>query len=460
MKRIFFLLCGYAMGAIAPASAQSGHAISVQIKNFKDTTLYLGNYYGTQTYVVDSTHIDAQGKAVFGGKEKLPGGIYFILLPGKTNYFEILLDKQQHFDIVADTTGHFRDISFKGSEDNTLFYQYNHFLQAQGKRKDSARRAGADSAALRSMDQQIGTAIRQYREKFIQQHPGLLLSAIFRAMEDPQIPAQLQAKEDSAQAYHYFKDHYWGHLSLNDSRLLRTPVLETRLQRYFTQLVPPQADSINKEADLLLARAGADKEVFKFVLWWLTHTYEASPYMGMDAVFVHLVEQYYMTGKAYWLSKDQTQKVVQRAAEIAPNLIGNKAPALPLTTMDSSRTSLDDIKAKYTLLVFWDPTCGHCILEVPRLDSAYHASWKKMGVAMVGVKVGGTAGQWKSFIADHHLQDWIHAWEPDPQTNYRQLYDVYMTPVIYLLDEKKTILAKRLGVQELDGFLKHLQQGS
>jgi peroxiredoxin len=275
-------------------------------------------------------------------------------------------------------------------------------------------------------------------------------------MKDPVVPDPPDPT-DSAFAFRYFKTHYWDQVDFSDNRLLRTPVLETRLDRYFSQLVPPVVDSINAEADQLLARASADKEVFKYVLWWLTYHYETSPYMGMDAVFVHLVEKYYMTGQAYWLTKEQTDKIVQRAAQIAPNLIGNKAPDLKLRTPDMKPLSLWNVKADYTILIFWDPTCGHCQVVVPQLDSAYN-DWKQQGVKIVGVLAGGTAQQWQDYIRENHLEDWINAWDPDRQSGYRRLYDVYMTPVIYLLDAQKKILAKKLDVAQLGSFLAHLHQ--
>jgi len=78
----------------------------------------------------------------------------------------------------------------------------------------------------------------------------------------------------------------------------------------------------------------------------------------------------------------------------------------------------------------------------------------------MGVLAGGTQQQWLDFIKANHLQDWINAWDPDKSTDYRRLYDVYMTPVVYLLDEHKKIIAKKLDVKQLDTFLKHLQKKS
>jgi hypothetical protein len=93
---------------------------------------------------------------------------------------------------------------------------------------------------------------------------------------------------------------------------------------------------------------------------------------------------------------------------------------------------------------------------VPKLDSAFNASWKKKGVTMYGVRTDGTKEEWTKFIRDNHLKGWIHAWDPGYTSNYRKFYDVYATPVVYLLDQNKKILAKRLGVRQLDEFLERL----
>ena len=72
---------------------------------------------------------------------------------------------------------------------------------------------------------------------------------------------------------------------------------------------------------------------------------------------------------------------------------------------------------------------------------------------MVGVKTEGTREEWLQFINEHHLSGWVHGTDPQAATNYRRLYDVYSTPMIYLLDDKKKIVAKKLGVEQLQEFL-------
>ena len=437
-----------------------GYQISVQLKQYKGGRIYLAHHMGSNKYMSDSALLNEQGVAVLKGKETLPGGIYLVLLPGKQRYFEILLDrKQQQFSIIADTSDLIAKTVFKNSPENDLFFGYNKFLSQDIGPINSqleAKKAANDSAAVRTLETTLRKKLQDYRNDIVAKHPQSLLTSMFRALKEPEVPEK-PAGEDSTFGYRYYKAHYWDNVDLTDDRLVYTPILEGKLKKYFTQLVPPQPDSVNIECDALIARTRKNKEVFKYVVWWLTYNYETSQYMGMDAVFVHLVEKYYVAGDAFWLNDEQLNKVISRAYSIAPNLIGQQAPPLEVKDSAMKPISLYTTKAKYTILVFWDPTCGHCKIEIPRLDSAYKASWKNKGVTMIGFKTEGTRDEWRQFIKNYNLSGWIHAWDPDTQSNFRRLYDIYSTPVVYLLDEKKKIVAKRLGVEQLNEIIEKME---
>lgn len=440
-----------------------GYQISVQLKQYKEGRIYLAHYMGNNKYMSDSALLNEQGVAMLKGKETLPGGIYMILLPGKQRYFEILVDrKQQQFSIIADTSDLITKTIFKNSPENDLFLGYNKFLSQEIGPVNSQlekKKTSGDTAAVKALETTLRKKLQDYRNDVVAKHPQSLLTSMFKALKEPEVPAK-PASEDSTFGYRYYKAHYWENIDLTDDRLVYTPILENKLKKYFTQLVPPHPDSVNIECDALIAKTRKNKDVFKYVVWWLTYNYETSQYMGMDAVFVHLVEKYYVAGDAFWLNDEQLNKVISRAYSIAPNLIGQQAPPLVVKDSGLKPISLYTTKAKYTVLVFWDPTCGHCKIEIPRLDSAYKASWKNRGVTMIGFKTEGTKDEWRQFIKQHNLSGWIHAWDPDAQSNFRRLYDVYSTPVVYLLDEKKKIVAKRLGVEQLNEFIEKMDTRS
>ncbi len=84
---------------------------------------------------------------------------------------------------------------------------------------------------------------------------------------------------------------------------------------------------------------------------------------------------------------------------------------------------------------------------------------EKRRVKVYGVMVDGGREAWGKFIKDHNLKDWVHVYQPKSvqdadaaagRPGYKQLYDVYQTPILYLLDADKHIIAKKLNYLQFD----------
>ncbi|HRQ16263.1 MAG TPA: DUF5106 domain-containing protein [Agriterribacter sp.] len=451
---------------------QNGYQIKVTLKPFTNGYLYLGHHFGSKQYIIDSVAINSNSEVVFSGKEKLFGGVYMVIYPQKNGWFEILVDKQQHFSVTADTTDIIGKMQFTNSSDNQLFQSYQKIAQEKGKAIALLQKqlkedpAGSDSVKTRSAITALNAEMQQYREQFIQAHPAHLLTAIFHILQEPKVPDAAQhpgGKYDSAFAYQYYKQHYWDGVSFTDERLVRTPVFEPKLQRYFSNVLQQQPDTLSKAANKILDASISNKEMFKFILSALTEKYINPTYMGQDAVFVNLFERYYAPGKAdYWLNDKYRKAVFDRAYSVMANLIGEKAADMNMVDSSGKAAPLYGIKAPYIVICFWDPTCGHCQTEVPQLDSLFQHKWKKQGVQMYGVMTDGGKEAWLKFIREHQLRGWTHVYqlpavkEAEYAANkpgYKQLYDVYQTPVLYLLDKDKNIIAKKLNHDQLDELL-------
>lgn len=217
-------------------------------------------------------------------------------------------------------------------------------------------------------------------------------------------------------------------------------------------------DSLNVSADYLIEHSKPNKEMFKYMVWWTTLTYETSKNMGMDAVFVHIVDKYYKTKQAYWVDSTQLYKISEKATILKPILIGKRAPEISMPDSLGEYISMSNIKAKYTIIVFWDQGCGHCKKEIPKLMELYNKI-KSKGVAVYAIETEDKADEWKKFIKDNKL-NWINVREPD---HYRRavakkIYDIQSTPIIYLLDENKIIKAKHIDSEQLGGIIEMLEK--
>jgi len=126
-------------------------------------------------------------------------------------------------------------------------------------------------------------------------------------------------------------------------------------------------------------------------------------------------------------------------------VIGNPAPKLDLQDIWTLQDKpLDDVKSDYTLVIFWAPTCGHCQKEIPLLDSVYNAALKQKGVTIYSVPVEGNLTDIQKFVEKDHIRDWTNVVDANNKSDFRDNYDVYSTPQIYLLDKNKTIIGKKL----------------
>ena len=466
MKRFFLFSLVMIMGFAA--QAQNGYNINISLKPYKNTFIYLGYYYGKMKALADSAYLDENSSGVFKGSQPLNGGIYFVVSPKKEILFEVLLDKNQQFSISGDTTNLPFSINFSGSVDNTQFQSYSGFAHKTGLEINKASTAyrtaktHKDSIALSAKLKTLNERINHFRDSISKKYPGSFLSALFNAIREPVIPPATKhpgGKYDSNYAYQYYKSHYWDGVSLSDERLVRTPFFEPRLEKYYNELVAPSPDSIKREVDAMLLEARASKEMFKYLMVHFVQKYINPQYMGQDAVFVHLFEKYINTGQADFFTEQYKEHMTKRAYSLMANLIGQPAANMEMVDTLAKPTSLYSVKGPFTVICFWDPTCGHCKEVVPQVDSIFKAKWKQQGVKIYGVKTDGTNEEWKRFINDHNLKDWIHVYQSPAhkeeetaagKPNFRQLYDVYQTPMLYLLDKDKRIIAKKLTYLQLD----------
>ncbi|HCI55668.1 MAG TPA: DUF5106 domain-containing protein, partial [Bacteroidales bacterium] len=48
---------------------------------------------------------------------------------------------------------------------------------------------------------------------------------------------------------------------------------------------------------------------------------------------------------------------------------------------------------------------------------------------------------------------WINGWDPQRITRYDYYYNITSTPLIYILDREKKIIAKKLPVESIESFI-------
>lgn len=472
--KYFFSLAILTVISLSGFSQVKNYKYDFKVNGLKDTDIYLANYYGKKQYYKDTARVDNMGRFTFKG-DSIAGGIYLIVLPNKKGYFEFIVNEPS-LSMETDTNDLVGKMKIKGSLENEKFYQYMAEMQKYGgeaQKLKSTMDAETDVSKKAEFQKQIdgiSAQVKTFQLQFIEENKNLFASKVFKASVEPEVPdfTEIENEEErNKMKYMYYKNHYLDNIDFGDNRMLRTPIMHNKMEYYITKLTLQVPDSINKSADFIMKKS-TDKEIARYNTIWITNHYESSKIMGMDAVFVHMVENYYTKEKAYWVEDEKLKKIQDRASKLKPLLLDEVTPNIILVdTTEKNWVDLAKINNKFTLLYFWDPNCGHCKKATPQLHEFYVKNKEKYNLEVYAVSTDLENADWKKFIQKHNLT-WINV-SDSPEINknaysylqyttvnslnFRDIYDIFSTPQLYVLDAEKRIIGKKMGVEQVEDFM-------
>lgn len=449
----------------AALPAQEGYDIRVRVDNFEQDTIFLGFYYGEKQYLKD-TAILHKGLFHFKKPEPLKSGSYLLILPPDNQFVQLHINKNnQKLDLHFDATDPVNTIDAKGDPDNTVFYKYVRFLTELRPRADAIRKQMDDApeeliAPLEQRLKDLNQEVVTYQKKVVADNPGTITALLVNNFIErplPEYPEIEDPKERQRKQYRYFMDHYFDGMQWDDESLIRTSFFFQKVNDYVTKHTVQIPDSINKSLDYVLTRMQGNEDAFKFFLVHFINHFAKSQIIGLDAVYVHLVDNYYDKGAAPWIEEEQLEKMRKNAASLRPILIGKIAPDIRMTRRDGSKIALHEIESPYTVLMFWSPDCGHCKKAMPKVLEFYE-DFKDKGVKMFSVctKLTDKVDECWKMIDEHGMDIFLNVVDPYHQSRFSLLYDVKTTPQIFILDEKKEIIMKRISTEQLPEVMEEL----
>ena len=462
VKLIQHINLGLILLFLLPATTSWAYKITVELDNYESDTLLFGYYYGDKQYIKDTSVCDKRDKFVFKGKEDLDPGMYLIIMRPRNEFVQIIVpenDQKIHFSL--DYNNAFNSLRTKNSSENQIFLEYLSFLQVSRIKADSLQKQldrtedENERSNLQAGLDLINKEVRDNQQRIVQQHPETFTALIINTNEQVEVPDfDGSVKEQEEQQYQYYVKHFFDRVDLKDDRLSYSSFLLPKVTRYIDQLIPQIPDSINKALDLILGRAEGSEHNFKFLLVHHLNKYANSKYVGMDGVYVHLVDNYYTKGKAPWVSDENLLKMMKNSMTLKPLLIGKVAPDIRVYKQDKSPVSLHEIKSKYLALYFWAPDCGHCKKSLPKLKTLY-PELQERGVEVMAVcsKLMDKEATCWEYIDENQIDLWINASDQFLKSRFKQIYDVVKTPQLYLLDADKKIITKKIGIEQIIGVL-------
>ncbi|HKK40424.1 MAG TPA: redoxin domain-containing protein [Cryomorphaceae bacterium] len=475
MKHLLFFLVF--IGNVALAQSE---AYKFQITGAEDTVIYLANYYGEKLYYADTAYTDAEGKFAFDAIGSDQQGKYAIVAPGP-KYFELVIADDENIHLKTDTADLTGNMEVLESVNNKIMYDYMKYLTAKKEEREKLvaemEEKKDNTKASEKIKEEYGKLNKEvlnYQKSVIEQNPDKFAAHEILMSIDPEVPENL--REDREAGYYWFKEHYFDNIDLTDDRIVRTPIYHTKLVNFLNKTVIQTPDTLIPAIDRLIERMDPNSELFKYTVHYTTYNFETSKIMGLDEVFVHMVDTYYKTGMADWMDDEKLKNIAEKADSKRKTLIGKTAPDLTLadTTGEKWISIKRDIKKEYVVLFFYDPDCGHCKKETPKLVEFFN-NYEGDDLAVYAVSSDNSA-KWNKFIKKNEM-DFYNVAIPQKayesadfatrlittgKTNYESLkyqetFDIFSTPKIFVLDQDRVIRAKDIGVEQIGDFLERFK---
>jgi thiol-disulfide isomerase/thioredoxin len=448
--------------------SQGSYRININLAGLNDSLIVMASYVGDKQFVVDTAYPDKKYNYLFTADSLLPEGMYLIASASKTKLFDFIVSGNQQHSITGDVTKLPGSLRSGNSDQNKLLFDYIGFLSE--KQKQMSKYMGLRSkysnhpdslAVVENQVKLLNEEVDRHIKGLINNNRGGFFSTFLNMMQEPELPETpilANGRPDSVFAYRQYKAHFWDNIDLSDSSVIRTPVIHGKVEQYLNNLTAPVPDSLKKSIDTLFARAKENPETFKYLAWFLTIEYESSEIMGYDAVFVHLVDKYYDDPKMSWMNPTVKQNLIKRAEILRPILLGKEAPEMILLDTLQNPVSLKNIPADFTIIYFWDPDCSHCKKETPILKDFYANNKLNYNLEVYAVCMDTSWKDMKEYIRQNDTK-WInvngfYSMTPD----FRELYDVRTSPVMYLLDREKKIIAKRVLTEQMREIIQELTE--
>lgn len=264
MKKIGLIVLFFSFILIETAAQEkSAYHISVKMKGVEpDKYVHLAHYYGYNQYLkVDSAKVE-NGVLHFKGTEPLKGGIYLIVL-SPSKYYDILVSGQEtEFVVEADTTDFVKSVKFTGSKENDILFNYRKFL---ANKSDEAMEI---QKTMQLQNDQVSMEINRGKMKKLQDEVSIFMKnavssnentfagKIIKVNMEPELPKEApllpNGKRDSTYLFNLYKKKFFENVDFSDERMLRTPFIQSKVEKYFKDLVYQVTDSINVDADRVL----------------------------------------------------------------------------------------------------------------------------------------------------------------------------------------------------------------
>ncbi len=446
-KYLLFLLFFF------PILGKTQFQVKVKSSNTFDSIAYFrASIFDEKNYIPKDTIKLNKGIAVIKNKKSIVGGIYFLYFPASKQKIQLVIEDRDTLHLNIQGKDYLSNATVNTIK-NQIFLNYqklenslSHFDSSyQAALKEGKKFGQLQKSIFFKIKTDSLTSFRNEALKKLKKNDALYIH--FNTLN--QLDANVPNKRDYVARAAYFKM-----FDLKEPKLFFTPNTKQILSEYFSYY-PLQADSLIKGVDTVFSKMLCTSKSYSYVFDYIAKMLKNREVQNNTEGYAYFLRKYVQNGTCNFLEKTQKETLLKELVQLQAQKIKDTCVNIQLTDTSDVQQDLH-LFAKnfnYTIITFFDPSCEHCKVELPKMDSIISILEKqllvKIGKYTICNAPAASKQEWVDFINIHKLSaNYTHV-KLGNETIIRNAYDAFSNPLFFLIDKDGLLLAKKISPNTL-----------
>ncbi|RSK39674.1 TlpA family protein disulfide reductase [Mangrovimonas spongiae] len=385
---------------------------------------------------VSQSDVSPEGKFSITIDSTYKKGIYKLVyaLPPEDNNFDVLYNGKD------DITLHFnldKGVEYSQSKDNKLWASYQNSMEAAN---TTINHFYSNDGKSSSTFIKIFNTLKDAQLAFENAAKDNPMALEFIKANKPYIPTSY---EDYNTYTTHVKTHFLDYLNFESQLLLSSDFLTNKVFAFVFGMSNTNSD-YKTQIDRLTKKITTveTKTAYLEMLW------QEFVNQGNDVMANYITDTYLLD----FANAQNNTNLATMITTYKRTSKGSLAPNFDVI-FNSKNTTLHNLNnANKYLVVFWSSTCGHCLKELPQLET-FVKDIPKNELMVIALGMEDDDKNWLETIPK--FPDFTHVLGLQKWNNpVAKSYGVTSTPTYFLLDKDKTIIAKPYDVNAVKEALK------
>ncbi len=438
---------------LLPIFSNAQFLLKIKAVNTTDSIGYLrASLFDDRNFIPKDTLDLTKSIQTIRNSKSIVGGIYFIYFPKSKQKIQFILEDKDTTTLEISGTDYLQSAKINKAKNQALLaYQRlekslsNYDSSYAAELKLGKKFSQAQKAAYFKIKTDSLIAFRKAKLKLFK--PSDAIHIYFSTLNtlDENVPN----KRDFAA-----RDAFLKKFDLNEPKLFFTPTMKQIVVEYLS-FYPLQGDTLTNGLDEVFKKLLCTNKAYSFVFDYFTKVFKNREVLNNTGGYAYLIEKYVKNNSCAFLDKNNKQAFLNELTQLQAQQIN--APVMNVI-LDDTLGAKKDLHAfaknyNYTVLIFFDPNCEHCKVEVPKMDSTIEFLEKELMVTIGKFAVCNASNipksEWKDFINQYQLNNQYEHVLINDDIELRKAFDAFTNPLFFLIDKEATLLAKKISPNTL-----------